>query len=144
MLTQICQYLRNWFERTKLFGEIVIEGGVISIGGNVISLLDGQYFRIIGSVLNDGVHAYPASDLQDETFNGAIWCMAVPPVIVELAEDIQKWTEDNEAAISSPYSSESFGGYSYSLKSGSDSSGSQGGVTWESQFASRLSPWRKI
>ena len=145
MLTEICQYLRNWFDKTRLIGDFTIENGVIFYGNdNVLSLVSGQYFRIVGSYLNDGVYAYPASNLNDESFTGAIWIMAVPPVIVELADEIGEWVEENAAVISSPYVSESFGGYSYSLRAGSDSSGVQGGVTWQSQFASRLAPWRKI
>ena len=42
---------------------------------------------------------------------------------------------------SSPYVSESFGGYSYTKRSGSDS-GSVGG--WQEAFKARLSPWRKL
>ena len=145
MLTEICQYLRNWFDKTRLIGDFTIENGVIFYGNdNVLSLVSGQYFRIVGSYLNDGVYAYPASNLNDESFTGAIWIMAVPPVIVELADEIGEWVEENAAVISSPYASESFGGYSYSLRAGSDSSGVQGGATWQSQFASRLAPWRKI
>lgn len=145
MLTQICQYLRNWFEREKLIGTFAITGGVLTDAyGNPLDFIDGQYIRIIGSVMNDGVHQWGSEVLTDETFTGAVWSMAVPPVVVELASEIEDWITANEAVISSPYQSESFGGYSYSLKSGSDSTGVSGGVTWESQFYDRLSPWRKI
>ena len=72
MLTEICAELRNWF--------VVPDGvhiGTYTISGGSIAPLDflqeGQYFRIIGSVFNDGVHQYPASDLTDETFHGAVY-----------------------------------------------------------------------
>ena len=44
----------------------------------------------------------------------------------------------------SPFSSESFGGYSYSKAQGY--AGEGGGMlnTWQAIFASRLAPWRKI
>lgn len=142
MLTQICQYLRNWFERDRITGTFSVADGELTGLSDVLQ--PGQYYRIIGSVFNDGVHRYGENDLTDETeFSGAIWPMSIPPVIVELAEDIAIWTGANQTAINSPYASESFGGYSYSLKSGNAQSG-ENGVTWQSQFSARLSPWRKI
>lgn len=144
MLTEICQYLRNWFERDKLIGDFVISGGVLThADGSTLNLLNGQYIRIVGSVLNDGVHQWGSSLLTDESFTGAVWSMAVPPTVIQLAEDIKDWCSANTAAINSPYQSESFGGYSYSMRSGSGADGYDG-AGWESQFKSRLSPWRKI
>ena len=104
---------------------------------------EGQYFRIVGSVLNDGVYEWPASDLKDEEFEGAVWLMAVPPDVIELDKKIDAWKEkyatvDSQAL--SPYQSESFGGYSYSKGSGGEGSGSK----WQGVFASELSRWRKL
>ena len=72
MLTEICAELRNYFEvpNGRHFGKFTISGGSIA---PLDFLQEGQYFRIIGSVFNDGVHQYPASDLTDEVFNGAVW-----------------------------------------------------------------------
>lgn len=150
MLTEICQYLRNWFEREKLQGDFVISSGALTYAdGTTLPLISGQYYRIIGSLFNDGVHKLgDAQDtLTDEPeFSGAVWSMAVPPVVVELAGDIDEWITANTAAINSPYASESFGGYSYSLRSSYSAAagGDSGGVTWQSQFMARLTPWRKI
>ena len=146
MLTELCQELRNWFDRDhdKWIGEITISGGNLTADGEEIELLEGQHFRIIGSLLNDGVYKYPA-ELNDETFDGAVWSMAIPPSVVELADRISQWLEDNAAQINSPYQSESFGGYSYSLKSGSGSgSGSGAGLNWRNHFADDLNRWRKL
>lgn len=144
MLTEICQYLRNWFELSKLFGEFVIsEGNIAFYDGSVLPLQNGQYFRIVGSVFNDGVHKYGDADLGDEEFYGGVWTMAVPPVVVDLAKEIEDWTGLNAEAINSPYQSESFGGYSYTKAGGNSASGT-GEISWQSQFAARLSPWRKI
>lgn len=142
MLTQICQYLRNWFERDKYFGSFKIVGGVLTYADSTaLPLLDGQYFRIVGSILNDGVHS--TNDmLTDETFSGAVWSMAIPPDFLSLTQDIEAWCADNKAAIDSPYKSETVGGYSYTLKDSGN--GAAGAATWEGQFASRLGPWRKI
>ncbi len=141
MLTQICQYLRNWFERDKYIGSFIISGGVLTYAdGTALPLLDGQYFRIVGSIINDGVHS--TNDmLTDETFSGAVWSMAIPPDFLSLTQDIEAWCADNKAAIDSPYQSETVGGYTYKLKDGGSSAGAG---TWEGQFASRLGPWRKI
>jgi len=149
MLTELCQELRNWFtkDENKHFGTFTIEGGQLT---DISFLQDGQYFRIIGSIFNDGVHQMPADDLQDESFNGAIWAMAIPPVVVALSDKIDEWTDKYggvDSASMSPFQSESFGGYSYSKGSGTGSSSAGGGSsapTWKSVFADELNRWRKI
>ena len=139
MLEQVLMNIRNWF---------TVEGGIhsgtfsIKDGGITLPfLVDGQYFRICGSVFNDGLHKYPAADLVDEKFSGAIWALAIPPAVVDLADEIQKWQEKNGEVASSPFSSESFGGYSYSKATDAETGGA---VTWQSAFKHRLSAWRKI
>ena len=151
MLTQLCQYLRNWFAVNKYFGEFRIVNGILQMeydDGNAftaLNLLPGQYYRIIGSVLNDGVHQYPNEALADETFTGAVWSMAIPAAVLALSEEISAWQCKNggaDSAAMSPFVSESFGGYSYTKAAGSSSTGSVGG--WEAVYASKLTPWRKI
>lgn len=154
MLTELCKYLRNWFDETPAKDRLPYWEGEFTISSGVLvgfsdRLLNGQYFRISGSLLNDGVWKYPPkttnpADLKDETFTGIVQSMAIPPDVVALDAEISEWRTANAAALNSPYQSESFGGYSYSLKSGSASAGVIGGVSWQNQFAARLSPWRKI
>ncbi len=140
MLTEICQELRNWFERSKLYGTYTIVDGSLAVPG----AQNGQYVRIIGSVFNDGVHKYPFTDLKDETFKGSLWLLAVPKEVEDLSKEISTWLTTNAAILTSPYQSESFGGYSYS-KASSGTGGSQGNaITWQSMFGSRLNKWRKI
>lgn len=148
-LTELCQELRNWFDRgmPKYFGKFKIQNGTLVD----INFLNGQYYRIIGSVFNDGVHkSNDEKDvLVDEEFNGAVWAMAIPPVVVALSEDISRWMDlygDVTSQAMSPYNSESFGGYSYSKSSGGSSSGggNDGSASWTSVFADRLNRWRKI
>lgn len=147
MLTDLCQELRNWFEREKHFGAFTIEGGQLT---DCSFLQDGQYYRIIGSVFNDGVHVWPDDDLHDESFDGAIWAMAIPPTVIALSEEIEAWVALYGGASNnakSPYQSESFGGYSYSKGGGgggSGSSASNGAPTWKSVYADELNRWRKI
>lgn len=149
MLTEICQYLHNWFDkdRPKFYGKFEISDGVItSFNDGDMGMKEGMYFRILGSLLNDGVYQYPSEELKDETFDGAIWFCAIPPAVIALSKDISDWQTKHGGATSeamSPFQSESFGGYSYSKSSGgSTESGGNGG--WQSAFAYRLNPWRKL
>ena len=138
MLTEICAELRNWF--------VVPDGvhiGTYTISGGSIAPLDflqeGQYFRIVGSVFNDGVYQYPATSLTDEVFEGAVWAMRLPPAVIALAAEIEEYNK-SDAGKASPYTSESFGGYSYTKAT--DANGSPFG--WQKAFASRLNKWRKL
>lgn len=147
MLTELCTELNNWFERCIVSGNITIGSNGVTVGDAPLSdyLQTGQYFRVVGSVFNDGVHQFMSDDLSPErTFVGSIWCMAVPPEVVDLAEDIDAWNTAHETALNSPYQSESFGGYSYSLKSGSGGNGGSSAYTWRDQFAEQLRKWRKL
>ena len=143
MLNEICKELNNWFETGKYFNTtLTISDGQIDLSDLIASgaLQTNQYFRIVGSVFNDGVYQYPATDLTDEIFDGAIWPMAVPKEIIDLSTEISNWSTANAEVLASPYQSESFGGYSYSKASSSDGNT----LTWKDQFGSRLSKWRKI
>lgn len=139
MLTELCGVLRNWFETDRISGTYTVENGSITLS----FLQNGQFFRVVGSVFNDGVHQYPDYAMADETFDGSIWPMSVPPALICLGEEIKAWQEKNGDIAASPYTSESFGGYSYS-KSTSGSATGAGMVTWQSVFKSRLNQWRKI
>ena len=147
MLTQICQYLRNWFtgNEPKLVGTITIESdsSVTYNGAELDQFKPGQYIRIIGSTFNDGVHVYGDGGLTSETFTGAMWGMAIPQAVLDIAGDVADWCEKYEEAQNSPYQSESFAGYSYTKASGNGSTGASS-ATWQDVFGSRLSPWRKI
>ena len=139
MLEQVLMNIRNWF---------TVDGGIhsgtftIKDGGIALPFLaNGQYFRIIGSVFNDGLHQYPASDLKAETFEGTVWALAVPQAVIELAAEIEAWQKKNGEAAAGIYQSESFGGYSYSKAMDSKTGGA---VTWQSAFKRQLSAWRKI
>ena len=140
MLEQILTHIHNWFQVGIYPGTYTIQNGGITLP----FLRDGQYFRICGSVFNDGLHCYgPAMEmLQDETFDGAVWALAVPKAVVELAGEVAAWLEKYGAVIDSPYTSESFSGYSYSKSSGAGDSAGSGG--WQAAFRARLNPYRKL
>lgn len=149
MLTDLCKELNNWFEPKdrfgkpsgRLFRKFTVSNGTLEIPEAQV----GQYIRICNSTFNDGVYKYPVSDLTDETFDGAVWLMAVPLAIIKLDKDIDDWKEKYKDFLDSPYQSESFGGYSYTKAEGS-STGVNGstGITWQQVFADRLSHWRKV
>ena len=138
MLTELLAEIRNYFEvpNGRHFGTFTISGGSIA---PLDFLQEGQYFRIIGSVFNDGVYQYPAESLTDEVFEGAVWAMTLPPSIIALAAEIKAYN-DSDAGKPSPYTSESFGGYSYTKAT--DANGAP--IGWQKAFASRLSKWRKL
>ena len=137
MLTELCGYLHNYFcaEADKHFGNFKISGGGIAPP----FLKEGQYFRIIGSTFNDGVYKFPTTELQDEEFSGAIWAMKVPPSFLSLVKRIEEFNAKEENKPSA-YTSESFGGYSYSKATGKNGAA----VTWKEVFAADLSRYRKI
>lgn len=142
ILTEVCEYLNNYFWEKKIVGKFLIHDGDISING----IKEGQYFRIIGSTFNDGVHIYPATDLKDEEFTGSIWTMAVPATVIAISSDIGKWQDEYgsaDSAAMSPFNSESFSTYSYS-KSGSGNANSGSNITWQDVFGGRLNKYRKL
>lgn len=145
VLSELCAELNNYFWRKKLSGSYIIQNGSIDLDEYI---QDGQYFRIVGSVFNDGVHKYPATNLKDEVFKGGIWTMAVPETVIDLASDIAEWKakyEDVNSSMMSPFTSESFGNYSYSKSSGGTSGGAgDTSNSWQGAFASRLNKWRRL
>ena len=137
MLEEIMDYLHNYFDHKRVRGEFVISSGNLECD----FLSDGQFFKIVGSVFNDGVWQYPTVTLTDETFTGEVWALAVPPRLLNIADEIRGWIKDNQEVINSPYQSESFGGYSYTKASGAGD-GSVAG--WREVFGSQLNQWRKL
>ena len=140
MVAELCPELHSWFEVERRSGSFRIVDGMLEAD----FLLPGQYFRVMGSIFNDGVHQYGTSEMNDEDFTGSVWALAIPKAVINLAQEIQEWRSKYEEAGSSamsPFTSESFGGYSYSKGSGS-AAGSA--VSWRNAFAPRMNAWRKV
>lgn len=144
MLEQVLTHIHNWFRVRDCVngihpGEYTIEDGGITLP----FLQDGQYFRIMGSVFNDGLRQYgqDMDALTDETFTGTIWALAVPKSVIDLAGEIADWQKKYGASASSPYLSESFGGYSYSKGT---AGGQSGASSWQAAFRAQLNPYRKL
>lgn len=140
-LTRICARLKNHFLRDKHEGTFELVGGTAPLD----SLLDGQYFVIVNSVLNDGVFQNAPESLakiRPETFTGRIWSMAVPVDFEELVADIDGFNAKvRELGLTDKgYASEAWGGYSYSLSSGAPAYMQE----WASRINTGLSMYRKI
>lgn len=153
-ITEVCMECRNFFAPVSKKDDMsFIHSGEFTISAHTVAPLDfiasGQYFRIVGSGMNDGVYCNTVDglkELTDETFEGAIWEMSVPRSFLSLCSDIAAWRTENEAVGSanmSPYTSESFAGYSYQKSAGLVRGGGSS-VSWKNQFAQRLLPWRRL
>ncbi|NCC04651.1 MAG: hypothetical protein EOM37_11560 [Proteobacteria bacterium] len=151
MLNEICEHLHNFFDTRdgefidRTAGTFTISDGIISPLST--SIISGQYIRIVGSLLNDGIYlksTYPglsadfvSQDLKDEIFTGAIFGLAIPRDLVTLDTEITAYVAANPAT---GYISESFGGWS-----GSRATGANGApISWKSAYAARLNRWRKV
>lgn len=150
MLEQVMRHVRNYFIKEHHTGSFRVHGNMIEPHD---FLLDGQRLYITGSFLSDGVYTFhpdgikndddnAAANLPDETFDGIVYALAVPPTFIALAGEIGEWVGKFGDVVNSPYQSESFNGYSYSKSSGTGSG--NGSVTWESTFRSQLNQYRKV
>lgn len=136
MINDVCAEINNYFVECIKSGTFDIVDGMLELDD---FLQSGQYFRIVGSVFNDGIYIYPASDLKDETFSGSIWAMSVPPSFIALVAKIDNWCS-SDAAEESPYTSESFGGYAYTKAT--ESNGTP--ISWQKMFSRQLDKYRRI
>ena len=153
MLQEIMEEINNYFVpiSAKLI-TYTISGGVIS---PAFGAEEGDRFYVCGSRRNNGVYTWhetfinndddtEAAGLRDETFAGTIRLCAVPPAVLRLSGEISQWVVSNSGTLNSPFASESFNGYSYTLKSGSSGAGGTGPLTWrDCPAAKRLERWRR-
>lgn len=136
MLESVLEWLKNWFEVSRFEGDFSIKGGELTPPYDGF-LQNGQYFRINGSVFNDGLHQWPTSTLSDEQFNGSILSLAIPKSLISISSEMEEWQSKN--SNSGQYSSESFGGYSYTKATGKNGKM----LTVFDVFAEKLAPYRK-
>lgn len=147
MLEEVLRYINNRFDRDSrgiaygsTEGTFTVEDGSLEVEG----LLEGEYFWVEGSRLNDGLHPYPATDMRDETFTGRVVRLVIPGRVIDLAAQIEAWNQRNADVINSPLQSESFGGYSYTRASGGASGNETPSAAWQLQFGAMLRPYRKL
>lgn len=142
LIDEVCGHIHNYFT----IRDAVHEGSfTVSNGGITVDFLqDGQYYRVVGSVFNDGVWKYPAEDMQAETFTGAVIPLAIPAAFLALVEEIEAWQTQYGESLVSPMTSESFNNYSYTKATGTASDGSYAALGWNNVFSKRLDRWRKL
>ena len=145
ILEQVLGSIHNWFERESF----PVKGCSVTDGALPASvpIPDGVWYRIQGSYLNDGMHLKgdESEGLVDETFDGTITTHVIPKALLSIVEEISVWSESKGSVANGPYQSESFGGYSYTMKGSSTASGTNAPSTgWRAVFAGRLNQWRKL
>ena len=137
MIGQICQYIKNYFtyEHDRIIGDWSV------VNGKLVPSLDipTDYYAIFGSRKNNGVHKvndYGDVLVDEGPFHGSVWFMSPPQDFLDKVEEITAWIDTYGKTLNSPYTSESFGGYSYTK--GKSRSGSDFGITWRDQFGPEL------
>ena len=142
-MEKILKVINNFFYRFYESGYYGIETNSIEVKGRYVK---GQYIRIIGSMLNDGVYKVDSvidnmimldAELLDEVFKGNICSLAIPKDLIDLEVKVSEFNAKNKP---SAITSESFQGYSYSKATGNNGTP----ATWQDVFANDLKPYRKM
>ena len=151
MLQEVLETIHNFFvPRSAVQRTYTIQNDTITPD---FGAEEGDRFLVCMSRRNDGVYTWHAdgirndddteeAGLRDETFAGTIRVCSVPPALLALSGEISQWVETYGDQLKSPMQSESFNGYSYSLKTGGGNGGS-GQLSWRDVFGSRLDQWRR-
>lgn len=132
---ELCDFTHNYFDRADepIRGTFTFTPDTVPDG-----VVNGQYFRVIGSIFNDGVHKAGDADLAAETFTGQVQPMRVPPAFVALALTITEY--DKSIPAGGKYSSQSFNGWSGTLASGADGLPATG----IDRYRTEINRWRKL
>ncbi len=152
MLQQVLEFIHNRFTQKPHVGTYKIVDGVIS---PLDFLIEGQRFWIVGSTLNDGVYTYHESgctndddnevvSFEDEEFGGTICGLAVPKAVLNITNEIADYEAKYGGLNNSPYTSESFGGYTYSKAVRTVGAGAGTAAGWQQVYGDRLNTWRKL
>lgn len=142
-MQKILDSINNYFYKFYESGNYSINTNTIKVKGKYII---GQYVRIEGSTLNDGVYKVIFVDgqnitlesltMRDEEFEGIISSLAIPSDLISLKAKIETYESENKP---SAIVSESFGNYSYSLATNANGQA----LTWQEVFSNELKPYRK-
>ena len=90
MVSKIMKYCNNYFAvpGAQKTGTFTITEGALTLP----FVTKGQFFRVVGSLFNDGVYKYSdALELVDETFTGTIYPLAPPPDFLDLCRMIAEY-----------------------------------------------------
>lgn len=150
MLQEMMEHINNYFVPIRAeLKTYTISNGMIS---PAFGAEDGDRFLICGSRRNDGVYTWhesgitndddeEAAGLHDETFAGTIRVCSVPPAVLALIGEKKQWEATHSGELNGALASESFNGYSYTLKTGKDG----GAMTWyDTPAGKKLERWRSI
>ncbi len=154
MIDQVCAHIHNYFETDANTGERMIYPGTYTIENGVITLpflINGNYFRIMGSELNDGVYEYPVTVeagkdpiLMDEVFKGVIWKMRPPKEFLKIVAEIEDWMDKYGETMRNPYQSEDvIGVYRYTKMTSGKVTGDYI-ATWQNVYKDQLKEWRRL
>lgn len=135
----VMRQINNYFEVGRM-------DGVFAISGNTLSPAPPTSWCCIkDSLTHDGVWEIADGNLQrvpdtstDEQFTGRVWLLRPPADFLSLCEEISAYDDKNPVGA---YTSESFGGYSYTRKG---STGANGSTSWLAVFEERLYPYRHM
>lgn len=141
VLEQVLDHIHNYFYTGKIItGTFTIENGTLVLD----DLLNNQYYRITGSIFNDGLHKNPETGMTDETFRGTILPMAVPKNVQDVSKEIGEWIDEYGTVMYSPYQEEHVEGV-YTYKRATSGRWYGDSISdWQTVFAKRLNAWRKI
>lgn len=96
----------------------------------------GDYYLVEDSGRNDGLHIQGAGELTGDRLTGYVTLCLIPNEVLALHREIVEWQEKNADAVVGLYSSETFGGYTYTRRAGENG--------WQTVFANRLNAWRQV
>ena len=142
MVGAAMKWCNNYFEYGYIDGSVSIDAdGEIDADG----IANGQWVAITGSTFHNGVwkvvngRLESDDEMPSETFVGRVWLLAPPSHFLRVCKMIDAFQAANDKAIG-PYTSESFGAYSYTKATGSGG----GLLTWNEAFAGQLKPYRHM
>ena len=123
---------RNYFPTGFTHGAWTLTDGLLSPG---CGAKGGEWIAIAGSGRSDGVYQLnedgSVPGAADESFTGTVYLLSPPRSFLALCEEI---AAHDAAHPASSVTGEKFGQYSVTCAAGG----------WETAFAARLSPWRRM
>jgi len=141
-LESLMKECNNYFYRWKETNTFTIENGTIEVEG---TYLVGQYIKLTGSIMNDGV--YKAETVVDNTitilglinevFYGIIYGLAIPKEFISLSDRVEEYNIKN---VISNKSSEGFNNYSV----GYATNGNGKPMQWQDIFKADIDTYRQI
>lgn len=143
---EVLSHLHNWFVRdSSVFTNVSIADGALP--EDVASYVpEGAFYRIEGSLMNDGLHKVGVDELETEDVSRVkISVLAIPRPLLAIIDEIADWEDKYGEVAKGPFFSESFGGYEYEIRGYSSYGAASSSMSgWRLAFANRLNPWRRM